>query len=181
MYKEFLPGGQLETERWFMSNITWHDYLFGVIALCVVLCVSSQGVATPYVQSAETLQLLQRARDICMEQSVRSKDSGRVQKVVNATLLYFEVLGSQNNGDVMHESILSTSGFDPSLMQSPFAGDQTRAQESMPPHTVQKDAPEQTEADWAGSETMTRSTDNPSWAYLESFLNLLDHDLMLST
>lgn len=33
----------------------------------------------------------------------------------------------------MHESILSTSGFDPSLMQSPFAGDQTRAQESMPP------------------------------------------------
>lgn len=59
MYKEFLPGGQLETELWFMSNITWHDYLFGVIALCVVLCVSSQGVATPYVQSAETLQLLQ--------------------------------------------------------------------------------------------------------------------------
>ena len=26
-YKEFLTGGQLETERWFMSNITWHDYL----------------------------------------------------------------------------------------------------------------------------------------------------------
>ncbi len=45
----------------------------------------------------------------------------------------FRGLGSQNNGDVMHESILSTSGFDPSLMQSPFAGDQTRAQESMPP------------------------------------------------
>lgn len=36
-YKEFIPGGQLETERWFMSNLTWHDYLLGLIALCLVL------------------------------------------------------------------------------------------------------------------------------------------------
>ncbi len=181
MYKEFLPGGQLETERWFMSNITWHDYLFGVIALCVVLCVSSQGVAAPFVQSTDTLQLLQRAQDICMEQSVRSKDSGRVRRVVNATLLHFEVLGVQNNGDATSESIFSTNEYDLSLLQSPFAGDQASAQESMPPYRMQKFPPEQTEADWAGSENMARSTDDPSWAYLESFLNLSDHDLMLST
>ena len=181
MYKEFLPGGQLETERWFMSNITWHDYLFGVIALCVVLCASSQGVAAPYAQLTETLQLLQRAQGICVEQSVRSKDSGRVRRVVNATLLHFEVLGGQNNGDATNESIYSTNVFDPSLLQSPFAGDQAIAQESMPPYRMQKFPPEQTEADWAGSESMARSTDDPSWAYLESFLNLSDHDLILST
>ena len=181
MYKEFLPGGQLETERWFMSNITWHDYLFGVIALCVVLCASSQGVAAPYVQPTETLQLLQRAQGICVEQSVRSKDSGRVRRVVNATLLHFEVLGGQNNGDATNESIYSTNIFDTTLLQSPFAGDQASAQESMPPYRMQKFPPEQTEADWAGSENMARSTDDPSWAYLESFLNLSDHDLILST
>ena len=60
-YKEFFPGGQLETERWFMSNITWHDYLFGVIALCVVLCASSRTSAPSPVRFAETLELLQRA------------------------------------------------------------------------------------------------------------------------
>lgn len=57
-YKEFLPGGQLETERWLMSKITRHDYLLGVMPLCLVLCASSQSIAAPDVQSAETLQLL---------------------------------------------------------------------------------------------------------------------------
>lgn len=177
-YKEFLPGGQVETERWFMSNITWHDYLLGVILLCLVLCASSQSIAAPDVQSAETLQLLRRARDVCVEQSGRSKDSGRVQRVVNATLLHFGSLGNENNGNVMNESHLSASPFELSLMQSPFAGDQARAHDVVPPRCPQDFVPQQTEADWAGNESMTRPTDDFSWAYLEQFLNLSDDNII---
>ena len=178
-YREFFPGGQLETERWFMSNITWHDYLFGVIALCVVLCTSSQSNATPNVQSVEILQLLQRAREICIEQSMRSKDSGRVQKIVNATLLHFESLGDESNEGSMNELSSFTRTLEPSSsMQVPFAGDQTDSQDVMSSPYLQDFAPKQMEADRAGSEAMTTSMDDSSWAYLEQFLNLSDYDLM---
>ena len=180
-YKEFLPGGQLETERWFMGNITWHDYLLGVMALCLVLCASSQIIAGPDVQSAETLQLLRRARDVCVEQSVRSKDSGRVEKAVNATLQHFRRLGSQNNEEAMNESTLSTNPPKSPLMLSPFAGDQASAHDVVPSHCLQDLAPEQIEADWVGSESMTMAMDDFSWAYLGQFLNLSDDDLMPST
>ncbi|KAF2492517.1 hypothetical protein BU16DRAFT_427943, partial [Lophium mytilinum] len=39
---EFEPGGQLETEKWFMGSITWHDFLLGCMALCLVLCITRQ-------------------------------------------------------------------------------------------------------------------------------------------
>ena len=177
-YQEFLPGGQLETERWFMSNITWHDYLFGVIALCVVLCTSSQSIAAPNIQSAEMLQLLQRAREICMEQSTRSKDSGRVQKTVNATLLHFGSLGNESNEGSMNESDSLINTLEASSVQLPFAGDQTTSQDVMPSSYLQDFRSKQVEAGWAESEAMTTSMDDPSWAYLEQFLNLPDHDLM---
>lgn len=177
-YQEFLPGGQLETERWFMSNITWHDYLFGVIALCVVLCTSSQSIATPNIQSAEILQLLQRARDICMEQSTRSKDSGRVQKIVNATLLHFGSLGNESNEGSMNESNFLTNTLEASSVQLPLASDQTNSQNVMPSSYLQDFPSKQLEAGWAGSEPMTTSMDDSSWAYLEQFLNLSDHDLV---
>ncbi|MCJ1458928.1 hypothetical protein MMC28_009304, partial [Mycoblastus sanguinarius] len=180
-YQEFLPGGQLETERWFMSNITWHDYLLGVIALCLVLCASSKSIAASNIKTVETLQLLRRARDVCVEQSMRSKDSGRVQKVINATLLHFGSLGNQNNEDAMNESSLSTNSFEFSLIQSPFAGDQASAHDVMPPYCLQDFPPDQTEVDWMGSELMARPMDDTSWAYLGQFLNLSDDDLMPSS
>ena len=178
-YQEFLSGGQLETERWFMSNITWHDYLFGVIALCVVLCTSSQSIANLNIQSAEILQLLQGAREICIEQSMRSKDSGRVQKIVNATLLHFGNIGNESNEGSMHELSPLTNTLEPSSsMQVPFAGDQTDSQEFISSPHLQDFAPKHMEAGWVGSEAMTTPMDDSSWAYLEQFLNLSDHDLM---
>lgn len=63
-YKEFVPCGQLEAERCFMSNLTWHDCLLGLIALCLILCASIQSINAPDVQFAVTLQLLRRARDV---------------------------------------------------------------------------------------------------------------------
>ena len=180
-YQEFLPGGQLETERWFMSNLTWHDYLFGVIALCVVLCTSSQSIATPDIQSAEILQLLQRARDICTEQSMRSQDSGRVQRIVNATLLHFGSSVNKSNEDSMNEPGFVTNTLEPSPMHLPHAGDATNSQNVMPSPYLQEFPPKQVEAGWAGSEAMTTSPDDSSWAYLEQFLNLSDQELFLPT
>ena len=177
-YQEFLPGGQLETERWFMSNITWHDYLFGVIALCVVLCTSSQSLAIPNTRSADILQLLRRAQEICMEQSTRSKDSERVQKIVNSTLLHFGSLGNESNEGSMNESSFLTNTLEASSVQLPLAGDQTNSQNVMPSPYLQDFPPKQMQAGWAGSEAMTASIDDPSWAFLEQFLNLSDHDLM---
>ena len=178
VYQEFLPGGQLETERWFMSNLTWHDYLLGVMALCLVLCASSQNIATSHVKSAEILQLLRKAQDVCVEQSLRSKDSGRVQKVVNATLLHF---GGQNNESIMQESSGSTDGFDFSLIQSLSGDDQTSTHDIRPPQYLQDFPLEQTEASWTGSEFVATPIEDNSWAYLGQFLNLPDADLMPST
>ena len=58
-----------------------------------------------------------------MEQSTRSKDIKRVEKVVNATLLHFGSLKIQNNEDTIDESSLSMSSFGMSLVQPLFAGD----------------------------------------------------------
>ena len=181
MYKECLPGGQMETERWFMSSITWHDYLFGVIALCLVLCANSQGIAAPDVQSVKNLQLLRRARDVCVEQSGRNKDSGRVQKVVNATLQHFGLLESPSNEDPMNESNLPTDEFESSLTRSTFPSDEASAYDAVPSHFVQDLPPEQTEADGMGMESVTTPMEDFSWAYLGRFLNLSDDELMPST
>ena len=174
-YEEFLPGGQLETERWFMSNITWHDYLFGVVALCAILCSRSQFTTPPDVQFAELIQLLQRAQSICVEQSTRSKESGRVQKVVKATLLHYASLESHNHGAAVSEFGLVTSSLDLPPINWPFAGDQTRADDSVP-HSLQELQPEQMEPSWTESDIMPMPMDDPSWAYLEQFLNLSDDD-----
>ena len=177
-YQEFRHGGQLETERWFMSNITWHDYLLGAVALCLTLCASDQYVPTGPVELTETLQLLQRTRDVCGEQSVRSKVSGRVQKVVNATLLRF---GSQQHEDAMTDTGASNTSLEFPLMGSPFINGQTGAHDVMPPQSLQDVRSEQTGFDWTGGEDMARSMEDTSWAYLEQFLNLSDVDLMPSS
>ena len=177
-YQEFQPGGQLETERWFMSNITWHDYLLGAVALCLTLCASDQYIAAAHVEPTEALQLLQRARDVCGEQSVRSKGSGRVQKVVNATLLRF---GSQQHEDAMTETGASNTSLEFPLMGSPFVNGQTSAHDVMPRQCLQDFPSEQTGIDLTRGEGMASSTEDTSWAYLEQFLNLSDIDLMPST
>ena len=178
IYHEFSPGGQLETERWFMSNISWHDYLLGAMALCLTLCASDQYITEAHVEPTEALQLLQRTRDVCGEQSVRSKVSGRVQKVVNATLLRF---GSQDHEDAMTDIGASITSLEVPLMGSPFVNGQTSAHDVMPAQCLQDFPSEQTVIDWTGGEDLASTMEDTSWAYLEQFLNLSDIDLMPST
>ncbi|KAH8682714.1 hypothetical protein BX600DRAFT_479184 [Xylariales sp. PMI_506] len=43
-YHQFAPGGLAYTESWFISSISWHDFLFGVTLLCLILCLPSQNM-----------------------------------------------------------------------------------------------------------------------------------------
>ena len=93
IYKEFEPGGQLQTERWFMGSITWHDFLLGSTALCLTVCSTgydaAQSANTAFVDVFGSLELLQRAKAVCEEQSTRSRDTRKVQRLIEATLVRF--------------------------------------------------------------------------------------------
>ena len=180
-YEAFLPGGQLETERWFMSSITWHDYLLGVMALCLTLCASSQSPSVTQQQHIEILELLQRAQEVCVDQSRRNKDSGRVKKVVDATILRFGNFRFSNDNNSVNNAILSAnSAIDP-LMQSSIADNHPGAQVIIPESHPEELLPEHRNTDWKGGENMTRPIDDDEWAYLEQFLNLSNDELSFAT
>ena len=178
IYKEFFPGGQMEGERWLMGSITWNDYLLGIMALCLALCANSQHIAGLTLESQNTFQLLERARDVCNDQSARRKDGGRVQKVVEATLLRFGALESRSNGYAMNHSDSSTSPLNPSLMQSSSFGDHASDLDVARFDVLQDCESEQMVTNWAESDGTATSTDEASWAYLEQFLNLSDGDVV---
>ena len=116
-----------------------------------------------------------------MEQSARSKDSVRVQSVVNATLLHFENLGTQDDVNVTKENDTSMAVAVSSLMQSQPTGDQASAHGVMPIDSLQGFHPGEIQSDWAENEGIVVPMDDTSWTYLEQFLNLSDDGLMLDT
>lgn len=93
-YKEFAPGGQLESERWFMGSISWHFFLTGVMALCLVLYSTRHPLVGPsssdIVDVVSTLQVLQDAKEVLDEQVARGRDTKRVQQLVETTIQIFD-------------------------------------------------------------------------------------------
>ena len=94
LYKEFEPGGQLQTERWFMGSVTWHDFLLGCAALCLTICSIRHNAAEPtrtaIVDVVGSLELLEKAKAVCETQSTHtSRDTRKVQRLVEATILRF--------------------------------------------------------------------------------------------
>lgn len=161
IYKEFELGGQLETERWFMSSITWHDFLLGCTALCLTVCSTrhyAAGLAsTGIVDVVGSLELLQNAKAVCEKQSARSKDTRKVQQLVGATILKF---GAQNNGDIP-------------TTQIPLHNSQDVA-----PNTHWQAIPSQGDNDWLWNESMIMSVEDATLAYMEQFLDLPNEDFM---
>jgi hypothetical protein len=166
VYKEFQPGGQLEAEQWFMSSITWHDFLLGCMALCLVLCSTMQSSAKTIgclnvVDLAESLQLLAKAETICKEQSNRSKDTRKVRRLIIATVLRFNhengerhaiSEGLQSNG----QSTESTISWE---TQSLAVGDE----------------------EWNWDESTMMAVDTDEWTYLDQFLNLTGGEYLTSS
>ena len=90
MYKEFSPGGQLNRERWMLTNFTMNDFLLGVMVLCLVVHTRRKEgprYTTVAPHAEETiLPLLKEAHAICVEKSPVSRDARYVSRAVMAIL-----------------------------------------------------------------------------------------------
>ncbi|KAI9648870.1 hypothetical protein NHQ30_003511 [Ciborinia camelliae] len=162
MYKEFEPGGQLETERWFLGSLTWHDFLLACTAICLCICYTKQhtdeSTIITIVDVTASLNLLQDANVVLQEQSSRRQDTNKVRRLIEATTLK---CGYDNNGRT-------------SVTQTPFHNDQVETSEAY----WQTMVPSQSD-DWSWSEGMTDSTDDSGWAFLEQFLGSQNQDVMI--
>ena len=174
-YEEFLPGGQLEAERWFLSSITWQDYLLGVMALCLTLCVSNQRNLGVDLQNAESLGLLEQARQICMDEQTRSKDTDRIRRVVDATLSYFEKTRTRAPATWMDAPVPSHNPFE---SQQPNLAADTIDERFYTFSSVELGSNGQAEHSQIGSDPLNFTMNDPSMVYLEQFLDLSADDFV---
>lgn len=165
IYKEFEPGGQLETERWFMGSISWHDFLLGCTVLCLTVCSTRDQAAEPtrtaIIDVAGSMELLQNAKAVCGKQSKKSRDTQKVRRLVEATILKFSI---QDNGGIRAPQSLLPRG------QYGVSNAQWQAILSS-----------QEDVDQIWNESKTRSVDAAEWAYMEQFLDLPNEDFMSDT
>jgi len=88
VYEECKPGGQLETEEWFVKSITWHDLLLGATTLCLVAYATNQFLERRSFEHTSVQILLERARKII--ENEKSEDGAgarsRVLSIVEGTV-----------------------------------------------------------------------------------------------
>lgn len=164
MYKEFEPGGQLETQRWFMGSLTWHDFLLACAALCLTICYSRQGLheldVTSVVDVPVSLVMLKEAKRVFEEQSSRSKGTGKVQRLIEATILKCDL---SNETPTMYYSFQNGQGDVPS----------TNWHANIP---IQ----ENTEIWSSNTPNLTsNSIDDASWTFLYQYLDLPNDEIIL--
>jgi hypothetical protein len=167
-YGEFQPGGQNESERWFLSSITWHDFLLGATSLCLVVCALSQSSFGVDIDGPGTLELLRKCQKPCADQSTRSADTARAAKVVGATIALFE---AQINRAQL-EAKLSANHCQSSGVPSSQAGYQNIAAAAAIQPGTQDGVDMLAAFDWGWEGDLSRPIEDPSWSYLEQFLNL---------
>jgi hypothetical protein len=146
--KECRPGGVLEGEQWFMTSITWHDFLLGATSLCMVVCAaSSQRSGSSCIDISATLALLERAQLVCAERARgKSRDTVKVRAVITATIRQF---GTEQAG--------MASG-------SPYEWDWSQL--------VAGEALSQGEIGPPWIDMTTGRFDDPNWSFLDHFLDL---------
>ena len=162
IHEEFEPGGQLETERWFMGGITWHDFLLGCTTLCLTLCSTKScpaELACPATVDIEcSLELLRKARSVCEKHFAGSKDMRKVQRLMDASIREFS--GPKSS------SVPTTQGSSPNGQDVAF-------------HVGwQATSFAQGDEDWHGNENTVKSMDDSAWAYMEQFLYMPEEDVL---
>ncbi|KAL8739438.1 MAG: hypothetical protein Q9190_007762 [Brigantiaea leucoxantha] len=161
MHKEFEPGGQLETERWLMGSLTWHDFLLGCMGLCLTILSFRHYRVEPASAGVfdieDSLDLLAKAGTVCERHSARSKDTKKVRRLIEVTILEFTK--KDKHVPVTQDSVSDNSLETPESLWYAI----TTAQGNN---------------DWLWGESTTDSTDDAGWASLEQFLNLPNGDLM---
>ena len=178
-YYEFQPGGQNESEMWFMSSLTWNDFLLGSMVLCLVSCATNLESTTFDIDSAKTMELLRKSQSVCIERANKSKDTQRVRRLVEATISRFAMpvdaatsLGSQSG--MFPSTIQSNSSY----VSSSGNNQQYAANGSGQPYGTQPDSMFSGGVDWAWDESVATTIDDVSWSYLEQFLNIPGDDFM---
>ena len=165
IYKEFEPGGQLQTERWLMGSITWNDFLLGCTTLCLTACSVGRYAAeladTATVDVVGTLELLRRAKTVCEKQSNRSRDTRKVQRLAEVTILRFS---SQDYGGIPTTEALLNDGQD--------AASDAQWQTILSTYG---------DKDWLSNENTTAPLKYSAWEYMEQFLDLPNDDFMTIT
>ncbi len=164
VHPEFEPGGQLETERWFMGSLTWNDFLLGCMALCLTVCSTKQ--YTTYLAVVDimaSVQTLREAETICDQHSNRSRDTKKVQRMIAATIKAFD--GQDSANTFMSEYVQTQAHLPDSQATGPQAD-------------WLADPPLRSDINWTSSEDSTFGAGDTEWAYLEQFLNLPNEDPM---
>ncbi|MCJ1444200.1 MAG: hypothetical protein MMC23_004701 [Stictis urceolatum] len=165
IYKEFEPMGQLYTERWVMTSLSWHDFLLGCTTLCLTIC--SSGRLTDELTSATlvdiigSVQLLRKAKAVFEAYPHRSKDTRKVLRLVDAIVFKYGGHGhsglSDTHASLLNDQTLVSDGHWHAMLSPP--GDK----------------------DWLYNEDTTMQVDDPTWAYMEQFLELPNDDFMADT
>jgi hypothetical protein len=165
VYKEFEPGGQLETERWFRGSITWHDFLLGCTALCLTVCSTRHGIpgrpSITIVDVAASLELLWSAKTVIEQRTPSSKDSRKVRRLIEALIPKF----SDQDNEAQHK------------IQTPISGGQHLVSNT---DLVTSSSQENNDWSWA-DETTTMPLEDPAWTYMQQFLDLPDDYLIPDT
>lgn len=143
-----------------LSKHVRQDFLLGIMVLCLVLAINHQELGMPDVDPAVSADRLRRAQAICSNVSYKSKDTFRVLRLVDATLLRLD-LGSY----VESHSLNSTNG-------------NAMANNTCVTYAAHGEGPRGTSNDfWYFDHGDTvQSFDDASWTYLERYLNLPNDD-----
>ncbi|KAH6658085.1 hypothetical protein BKA67DRAFT_557117 [Truncatella angustata] len=153
-YYEFTAGGQAETESWFLSAISWHDFLFGIMALCLVLCASTCGHYNPTLDVQSSLKLLEKARKLCRDQEqTRHKDTKRVMVLLDAVIQRLGVRDAFGLNLSFNEPV--------NMQMNSTTGGTGLFQNAAPWDSM-----------WNNDEIMTGIAQDPSWKYFQQFLNV---------
>ena len=103
---QLLPG-EAESQKWFFSSLTWHDFLLGTMMLCLLLWADATS-ETPFLTSETPgiLENLETAQGVLAEYGMqRAPETKRVEALVQKTRARF-------SGSSYEEFALQTDGSD---------------------------------------------------------------------
>ncbi|MCJ1307615.1 hypothetical protein MMC25_001262 [Agyrium rufum] len=154
VYSAFEPGGQLASERWFLGNLTWNDFMMGCTALCFALCMDH---LYPYEKTffsrSEVIVLLGKVQRVFSEQFIRTKATQQVSRLIAA---------------VLQRTERQTSS---SMNNTPSTGSQDSSDTTWNLNSIVTPGSWANE-DWPDLESFPPWADCPEWTGFEHFLDL---------
>ncbi|KAL5584098.1 hypothetical protein FOVSG1_015449 [Fusarium oxysporum f. sp. vasinfectum] len=155
VYEECKPGGQLDTEEWFMKSITWHDLLLGVTTLCLVAYATNKTTEGFHIDQPGVQLLLERARTVI--QIEKSEDGARARsRVLSIAEATISRLRAQQSSEGMQ--ILANM-------------------QALPPTSNMQASPSGTEGrSWKLGEAQLQHETN--WDYLDELFDTSHHEIL---